>query len=154
MADAAAGIGFEVVAVGSARHAEALRLRYEALRRPLAMAPGTEVYRAEAECLHMVALEGGRVVGCVLFHPQAPEVGRLLQMAVAAERRGLGFGRALVRHLEAHLRGLGVRRVTLHARHYAVGFYERLGYEIEGEPFEEVGMAHRHMMRRLGPVQK
>ena len=33
----------------------------------------------------------------------------------------------------------------------AVAFYERLGYEIDGEPFTEVGLAHRRMRKALAP---
>jgi predicted GNAT family N-acyltransferase len=30
-----------------------------------------------------------------------------------------------------------------------VPFYERLGYAVYGDPFEEVGVPHRHMRRAL-----
>ena len=39
--------------------------------------------------------------------------------------------------------------MTLHAREAAVPFYERLGYLSEGEPFDEVGLPHRAMRKRL-----
>ena len=41
------------------------------------------------------------------------------------------------------------REVTLHARANVVGFYERLGYSAQGDPFLEVGIPHRHMRRAL-----
>lgn len=43
----------------------------------------------------------------------------------------------------------GYARIYLHAREYAVGFYEKLGYECFGEPFTEVGIPHRHMQKFL-----
>ncbi|MGM0578601.1 MAG: GNAT family N-acetyltransferase [Myxococcota bacterium] len=124
-------------------------LRFEVLRRPLGFGPGSEEFAHEDECLHLVAAEGERVVGCVLFHPDGQGTGRLLQMAVAEDRRGSGVGRRLVRHLEGRLVRDGRVRVTLHARDHAVGFYEKLGYEVYGEPFEEVSIPHRHMRRDL-----
>jgi predicted GNAT family N-acyltransferase len=45
----------------------------------------------------------------------------------------------------------GFDRIVLHARDTAVAFYLRLGYQLEGEPFEEVGILHRRMAKTLGP---
>lgn len=48
-----------------------------------------------------MALDGGRVVGCVLFHPEGPESGRLFQMAVEPARQGSGLGTRLAAEVEA-----------------------------------------------------
>jgi predicted N-acetyltransferase YhbS len=103
----------------------------------------------DAQSLHLVALQGGRVVGCVLFHPESVEDGRLYQMAVLPSRQRAGLGTRLVRALEAELIRRGFRSVHLHARAQVVPFYERLGYTVVGDPFEEVGVPHRHMRRAL-----
>ncbi len=103
----------------------------------------------EADSLHLLALDAGAVVGCVLFHPEGPATGRLFQMAVEPARQGQQLGRQLVQALEAEVAQRGFRTVTLHARDTAVGFYARLGYHVVGEPFVEVGIAHRHMRRNL-----
>ena len=42
------------------------------------------------------------------------------------------------------------RRLVLHARATAVGFYERLGYRIEGPEFCEVTIPHYPMGKSLG----
>lgn len=126
------------------------RLRYLVLRKPLGMPEGSEENRREAECRHWVAVDDdGAVIGCVLWLPEAPErqSGRLLQMAVAAHLQGQGVGRLLVEALEAGVVAAGFVEVTLHARATAIGFYERLGYAIYGEPFEEVGIPHRLMRK-------
>lgn len=89
-------------------------------------------------------------MGCVLFHPEGPDTGRLFQMAVEPSRQGQHIGQQLVRTLEAEVSSRGFRTVTLHARQAATGFYARLGYAVFGEPFTEVGVPHRHMRRTLG----
>lgn len=129
-------------------YAKERALRYEVLRRPLGMPPGSEIFPFEAESLHLVAIEGDSVIGCVLFRPQR-RTGRLFAMAVAEEKRGRGVGAALVARLEAHLCDQGFQEVFLHARDDALGFYERLGYRLDGEPFEEVGLKHRRMKKDL-----
>jgi predicted GNAT family N-acyltransferase len=70
-------------------------------------------------------------------------------MAVEPARQGTHVGQALVRELEQEVSRRGFRTVTLHARETAVGFYARLGYQVFGEPFTEVGVPHRHMRREL-----
>ena len=40
-------------------------------------------------------------------------------------------------------------RIYLHARAHAVDFYLNSNYEVFGEPFEEVGIPHRHMQKFL-----
>ncbi|TNF33253.1 MAG: GNAT family N-acetyltransferase [Deltaproteobacteria bacterium] len=126
-------------------------LRWRVLRQPLGMPPGSEVNAAEARCLHLVAEDGeGQVVGCVIFRVDPGETGQLMQMAVDPSLQGQGVGRALVAEVERRVAADGVREITLHARQVALGFYERLGYAVYGEPYTEVGIPHRHMRKALG----
>lgn len=142
-------LGFSWARPGGTLHAAERALRFEELRRPLGMPPGSERYGAEDACLHLVAREADRVIACVLFHPDGEGGGRLLQMAVTRARQRRGVGRALVGELERRLVARGVREVTLHARAHALGFYERLGYTSFGEPYHELGIPHRHMRKQL-----
>jgi ribosomal protein S18 acetylase RimI-like enzyme len=119
------------------------------LRAPLGHPAEATLFPFEKESLHLVALDGGDVVGCVLFHPEGPDTGRLFQMAVEPARQGQHIGQKLVRELEREVARRGFRVVTLHAREAAVGFYAQLGYETSGEPFTEVGIPHRQMRREL-----
>lgn len=130
-------------------YAEELELRYRVLREPLGKSRSDVVFPLEHESVHLVALDEEGVVGCVLFQPETPTSGRLLQMAVEPTRRGRGLGQNMVRTLEAELRRRGVREVHLHARQNVVPFYERLGYAAFGEPFVEVTIPHRAMRRVL-----
>jgi ribosomal protein S18 acetylase RimI-like enzyme len=120
------------------------------LRAPLGHPREATRFPFEEASLHLVALEAGAVVGCVLFHPEGPTTGRLFQMAVEPGRQGKHIGQQLVRELETEVTRRGFRTVTLHAREAAVGFYSLLGYEVFGESFTEVGIPHRHMRRELG----
>ena len=130
-------------------YAAELDLRWRVLRRPLGHGPEAVPFPFEAESLHLLALDGGRVIGCVLFHPEGPATGRLFQMAVEPDRQGAGLGTRLVRALELEVAGRGFREVVLHARDTAVGFYARLGYVSFGAPYVEVGIPHQNMRRTL-----
>ncbi len=43
----------------------------------------------------------------------------------------------------------GLDEVYLHAQTRVVGFYERFGFAAEGDEFDEAGIPHRLMRRRL-----
>ncbi|MEU4272488.1 GNAT family N-acetyltransferase [Streptomyces sp. NPDC026092] len=76
-------------------------------------------------------------------------VGSLGRLAVSKAARGLGVGAALVRAIEDAARERGLTAVDLHAQTHALGFYERLGYEVYGPEFPDAGIPHRAMRRAL-----
>lgn len=134
---------------GHPLYAQELELRFRVLREPLGHTRADVPFPFEAQSLHLVAVDGEDVVGCVLFNPETNGSGRLFQMAVTRALQGRGVGKRLVQSLEDSLRTRGVRHVHLHAREQVVPFYERLGYAVYGERFVEVGVPHRHMQRDL-----
>lgn len=149
--DANADAELRFVAPDAPLIARELDLRFQVLRDPLGLGPDSVRFPFEHESLHLLAIEAGEVVGCVLFHPESATSGKLYQMAVAPERQGRGLGARLVGALEARLRRDGYARVVLHARATAIGFYAALGYQAVGPPFDEVGIAHQRMEKALGP---
>jgi predicted GNAT family N-acyltransferase len=73
--------------------------------------------------------------------------GHIGRMAVLADWRGKGVGRALLERLLEEAAGLGMRRLALHAQTQAAGFYRRFGFVEEGPEFMEAGIPHRTMVR-------
>lgn len=126
-----------------------LELRFKVLREPLGQTRADVVFPFDPQSLHLVAMKGAAVNGCVLFHPEDKTSGRLFQMAVEPSAQRSGIGAKLVRALESELIRRGFNSVHLHARETVVGFYERLGYQLYGEPFVEAGVAHRYMRKLI-----
>ena len=88
--------------------------------------------RATASAELFVTGEPGAIVATVMAGHDGHR-GWLYYMAVDPERRGEGLARRLVAHAEAWLAALGVRKVNLMIRETnteALGFYERVGYEV------------------------
>ena len=75
-----------------------------------------------------------------------PHIGRV---AVLAELRRHGHGRAVMELLQAEARRRDFPGVTLGAQLHAIPFYERLGYVARGDIFLDAGMEHRWMDLRL-----
>jgi predicted GNAT family N-acyltransferase len=76
-------------------------------------------------------------------------VGHLGRLAVLGVARGSGLGIALVAAIERRAVERGLALVALSAQTHAVGFYERLGYAAHGPEFDDAGLPHRWMTRRL-----
>ena len=70
-------------------------------------------------------------------------------MAVSPVLQGKGIGRVLMVFAENIARDRGYRRLTMHARKTAIGFYEKLGYKTQGEEFQEVTIPHFEMDKEL-----
>jgi N-acetylglutamate synthase-like GNAT family acetyltransferase len=134
------------------------QLRETVLLRPIGLDMGTfqSLFPGVEERFeHYVAVfdhpDGPRVVGCALLLPDYPErgVGKLMQMAVDAQRQGEGIGKFLVVTIESRAFGeLGLRELFCHARDTASGFYASLGWEIDSEQFLEAGIPHYRMVLR------
>ena len=104
----------------------------------------------DATAVHAVARNRlGQAVATGRLVTEAPGVGRIGRMAVHRTLRSGGHGAAVLRALEAAAAARGDREVTLHAQRSAEAFYARLGYLPYGDPFEEAGIAHIEMRRKL-----
>ncbi len=103
----------------------------------------------DATAVHALARDDdGRVVatGRLLVRGGRAVIGR---MAVDASVRGRGHGAAVLDELHRQARRLGLAEVELHAQLTARRFYERAGYVAVGEEYEEAGIPHVTMVRRL-----
>jgi YbgC/YbaW family acyl-CoA thioester hydrolase len=105
---------------------------------------------ADAHAVH--ALASNRfglplATGRLLQH--TPGVGRIGRMAVSQTVRGSGVGRAVLDALIEVARARGDREIVLHAQTSAQAFYDRSGFSARGAVFEEAGIAHIEMARRL-----
>jgi predicted GNAT family N-acyltransferase len=70
-------------------------------------------------------------------------------MAVEPAARGRGVGAALLAGAEREARAAGAHRIALHAQAHARELYARAGFAERGEAFEEAGIEHVLMERRL-----
>ncbi len=141
---------FLEIAFNSPEYRLACSLRNEVLRLPLGLSLYDEDLELESEYWHFGVFESEALLGCVVVVPLGAGGARLKQMAIAEAVRGKGLGRRLYEALEARLIAMGVSELRLHARETALGFYERLGFESEGETFLEVSIPHVAMRKRIG----
>ncbi len=100
--------------------------------------------------VHFVAYAAdGAAVGAARLRRVGEATGKVERVAVDADRRGEGWGRRLMAAVEDAADDRGLTDLTMHAQSDVVEFYRRLGYEAEGEEFEEAGIPHRTMRKSL-----
>lgn len=133
---------------GSLGLADALAVRRRVFVEEQDVPVHLEVDGHESSATHFVAYEDGRPIGAARLRPYADEAAKLERVAVLPSERGTGVGRALVAAVEAAA-SERFDQVVLHAQEPVVAFYERLGYQVTSEPFEEAGIDHREMRKRL-----
>lgn len=127
-----------------------VNLRNEILRKPLGLALLADELEKEKDDVLMGAFEDDdRLLGCCLLTKMDQTTIRLRQMAVPNSMQGKGIGRALMIFAENIARDQGYKRLTMHARKTALGFYQKLGYKATGNEFLEVTIPHFIMEKAL-----
>ena len=100
----------------------------------------------DEKSIHALAYDGtGNAVATGRLLPD----GHIGRMAVLKEWRGKGVGGAILERLIGVARERGDREIELFAQTHASEFYRRYGFVENGEVFEEAGIPHRSMLRKL-----
>ena len=104
-----------------------------------------EIDAHDALSLHALALDAGRAVGTARLLPDA----RIGRMSVLPDWRRSGVGGLLLERLVSIAAERGDRCVELSAQVYVLAFYARHGFEAFGPIYDDAGIAHQSMRRRL-----
>jgi len=137
--------------VGTAHELDgALAVREEVFCREQGVPRAEELDGRDEEAEHIVALRPGdeRVIGTLrlLRDGARAKIGRV---AVERDWRGQGIASRMLELALERARGLGCSDARLAAQLRATGVYARAGFAVESEPFEEAGITHVWMGRRL-----
>lgn len=134
---------------GSKEYQEMVDLRRSILRKPLGIDFNAQELEREKEDILIGCFEDDKLEGCCLLTKTDDKTVRLRQMAVISGLQGKGFGRVLMQFAENIARDRGFKRITMHARKTALGFYEKLGYRVTSKEFEEISIPHFVMEKEL-----
>lgn len=135
---------------GTPEYDEAVRLRYDILRKPLGLFYNPEDLAIEYDQVHIGCYNGHQVLtGYLNLTPLTDKIVKMRQVAVAAPLQGQGIGRLMVAYAEQWAQQSEFLVMELNARENAIPFYLRLNYEKVGDRFEEVGIPHFKMKKML-----
>jgi predicted GNAT family N-acyltransferase len=134
---------------GSKEYQEMVEMRRNILRKPLGIDFDPKELEREKDDILIGCFEDDKLEGCCLLTKVDDNSVRLRQMAVVSGLQGKGFGRVLMQFAENLARDRGYKKITMHARKTAVGFYSKLGYKVVGDQFEEISIPHYIMEKEL-----
>lgn len=128
--------------------ADALALRERVFTDEQGIRPEADQDGRDDQATHVIAFADGALVGtCRIV--VVGEVAMLGRLAVERDGRRRGVGRAVLEEAERAASAAGAHRIALHAQMPVRGFYVRSGYRPYGDVFEEEGIEHVAMEKRL-----
>ena len=142
-------MALKIIDHGTKEYEQMVKLRDDILRKPLGLKFTPEELESEKSNLLMVAYEDEQMLGCCMLVQEGPETVRLRQMTVLNDLQGKGIGKALMQFAENLARDRGYKKITMHARQNALGFYEKMGYKKVGKEFQEITIPHFVMEKEL-----
>lgn len=134
---------------GSKEYQQMVKLRNDILRQPLGLSFTPEDLAKEKEDILIGAFDDDQMLACCVLSKIENNCLRLRQMAVQNNLQGRGIGASMLNFAEILARDKGYKKLIMHSRETAVGFYEKLGYKIVGDKFMEVTIPHYVMEKTL-----
>lgn len=129
--------------------ADALAVRREVFIEEQGVPENLEIDGKDEESVHFVAYDSDDPIGAARFREYDDSTVKVERVAVVESERKGGLGREIMAVVEDTARAEGYESVLLHAQAPVIDFYERLGYEITSEEFEEADIPHREMRKPL-----
>ncbi|HNJ28985.1 MAG TPA: GNAT family N-acetyltransferase [Ferruginibacter sp.] len=134
---------------GTKEYQQMVKLRMDILRQPLGLSFTDEELAREKEDILIGAFDDDDLLACCLLTRSDNNSVRLRQMAVQNNLQGKGIGASMMNFAETVARDKGFKKMVMHARKTALGFYEKLGYSVVGDEFTEVTIPHFVMEKSL-----
>lgn len=126
-------------------------LRYRILREPLGKERGSERNEGDETGVHFTLVENNELIAVARLDSVDETVCQARFVAVESHLQGKGYGRKIMTALENEALNLGYQKLILHARDYALPFYERLGYTLVGPSYKLFDVLQHFEMFKILP---
>ena len=126
----------------------ALYLRHEVFVKEQGIPEAIELDELDESACHLIALHQQETCGVmrILLGTDCAKLGRI---ATHPNYRKQGIATGMINQAITFCHLVGVQTIALNSQTYITPFYEKLGFESEGEPFMEAGIPHIHMVLNL-----
>ncbi|CAM4332639.1 GNAT family N-acetyltransferase [Jeotgalicoccus halotolerans] len=108
-----------------------------------------EVDDYEKESVNILLTLDDRPLGTVRYRDMGDGLIKVERMAVRKIARGLHLGHTLMNFVHIHAEENGYTRAKLGAQVHALNFYEKLGYHVSSDEFDDAGIPHKYMEKEL-----
>jgi predicted GNAT family N-acyltransferase len=134
---------------GSKEYKQMVALRLEILRKPLGLSFTEDELANEKNDILIGAFDEDKILACCLLTKVDNATIKLRQMAVQNNLQGKGIGASIMSFAETVARDKGYKKLMMHARNTAIGFYEKFDFRVKGNEFIEVNVPHHVMEKSL-----
>lgn len=129
---------------------QASALRREVFVEELGIGHGLDRDAQDDNAVHaLVRNRMGQPLATARLVQEGPQLARIARVVVSRAMRSTGFGRVAMQALMELAGERGDTRVLLQSQCSAQGFYTHLGFVPIGEPYDEAGVPHIDMARRI-----
>ena len=142
-------MGLKQIDFGTPEYQQMIELRRQILRTPLGLSFTEQELQQEKDEILIAAFDDDEMLGCCVLCKLDESRIRLRQMAVQQDMQLRGIGASIMSFAENLARDKGFRYMIMHSRNTAIGFYEKLGYKVNGDEFIEVGISHYVMEKEF-----
>lgn len=111
--------------------------------------PALEFDGLDERAEHLLAYLDNQPVGTTRIRYLDHQTAKIERLAVLSTARGQGIGNQLMEKALDVLVQKDIQKVMIHAQEYVKNLYYKLGFEEVGERFEEAGISHVKMIKKL-----
>ncbi|QSJ18102.1 GNAT family N-acetyltransferase [Nostoc sp. UHCC 0702] len=98
---------------------------------------------------HLIAYLDDQAVGTARIRYLDDQTAKIERLAVLSMARGQGIGNKIMEKALLVIASQNISEVVVHTQEYIKNLYEKLGFIAVGEIFDEVGIPHREMRKKL-----
>jgi predicted GNAT family N-acyltransferase len=133
------------IAVSENEKNEALRIRELVFQQEQGIPKELDFDGKDDTCDHFIAYKNDAAVGTGRLRYSLIDtkmLAKVERMSVLPEHRGKGIGKVIMQKMHEYLKEKNVHEVTLHVQEPLKSFYEKFGYQQEGDSFLEIDRPH------------
>ncbi|XPM54480.1 MAG: GNAT family N-acetyltransferase [Leptolyngbya sp. IPPAS B-1204] len=102
---------------------------------------------------HIVAYLDQKPIGTARIRYLTDQLAKIERVAVLSAHRGQGIGKQIMAAAIDFLDRQNMPESKVHAQSHAAAFYQKLGFQQQGEAFHEAGILHIEMRRSHPALQ-
>jgi predicted GNAT family N-acyltransferase len=113
------------------------------------VAPELDFDGLDETCEQLLACINNQYVGTARIRYLDDKTAKIERLAVLPTVRGHSVGKQIMEKALEVIASKNILEVVIHAQEYIKGLHQKLGFQEEGEIFEEAGIRHLKMTKKL-----